>query len=69
MVLPDIPVELQPRMRELGEAALDRTLAVLSDLPEELELPGEPRGDWLAGVYLANAGDFADALLSSGQGS
>ncbi|MEJ2206026.1 MAG: hypothetical protein P8170_18170 [Gemmatimonadota bacterium] len=60
VVLPDIPVELEPRMRELGEAAVDRTLAVLSDLPGELGLAEEPREDWLAGVYLANAGDFTD---------
>lgn len=60
VVLPDIPVELVPQMRELGEAALDETISRLRNLPEELGLPAEPREDWLAGAYLANAGDFAD---------
>jgi hypothetical protein len=60
VVLPDIPVELVPRMRELGEAALDETVSALRNIPEDLGLPAEPREDWLAGAYLANAGDFPD---------
>jgi hypothetical protein len=60
VVLPDIPAELVPQMRELGEAALEETITTLGRLPEDLGLPSEPREDWLAGAYLADAGDFPD---------
>jgi len=60
VTVPDIPAELLPTMRDVGEVALGNTMDELAAMQEEAELPAAPQGDWLAGVYLANAGDFAD---------
>jgi hypothetical protein len=60
VTLPDIPAELVPRMREMGERAVDETITALGNLSDDLGLPAGPREDWLAGAYLANAGDFPD---------
>ena len=60
VTVPDIPAELLPTMRDVGEVALGNTMDELAAMQEEAELPTAPQGDWLAGVYLADAGDFAD---------
>lgn len=59
VVIPHIPEELVPVMRETG-AALDGMIAAIRRLPTEMKLPAEPRNDWLAGIYLANASQFPD---------
>jgi hypothetical protein len=60
VTLPDIGEELIPRMRELGDAAMASTIAELRSTRSEFAVPPEPRGDWLAGVYLASASRFPD---------
>lgn len=60
VTIPDIPAELLPRMRDMGEAALSETIQELGAMPAAMELPAEPSRDWLAGVYLANASRFRD---------
>ncbi len=60
VIIPDIPAELIPQMRDLADVALAGTIRELSGLVDELGLAAEPRQDWLAGVYLANASDFGD---------
>jgi len=60
VVIPSIPAELLPRMRDFGESALDSMIAHLGALQSEFDLGVEPNRDWLAGVYLANASQFGD---------
>lgn len=60
VTIPDIPAELLPRMRDLGEAALSETIRELGAMPVAMELPAEPDRDWLAGAYLGNASRFRD---------
>ncbi|MEQ8330130.1 MAG: hypothetical protein RH859_06625 [Longimicrobiales bacterium] len=60
VTIPDIPAELLPQMRDLAEQALAGTIADLSALQADFEIPAEPREEWLAGAYLANADDFPD---------
>ncbi|HKJ01169.1 MAG TPA: hypothetical protein VJ997_01905, partial [Longimicrobiales bacterium] len=60
VTIPDIPAELLPVMRDLGEAALVDMIDDLRGMQADFDIPVEPRNDWLAGVYLANASQFAD---------
>jgi hypothetical protein len=60
VVIPSIPAELLPRMRDLGELALGDMLAELGTAEAKLAIPAEPNGDWLAGIYLADASRFRD---------
>lgn len=60
VTIPDIPAELLPTMRDLGEAALSGMIAQLNQERQDAGLPAEPNRDWLAGVYLANASQFRD---------
>lgn len=60
VTIPEIPAELLPRLRTLGEEALAATVSELGDLRRDFDIPAEPRNDWLAGVYLANASQFGD---------
>lgn len=60
VTIPQIPAELVPKMRDLGTAALSATITRLADLQKAFKLPPEPPSDWLAGVYLANAGKYGD---------
>ncbi|MGD8319736.1 MAG: hypothetical protein PVJ02_04765 [Gemmatimonadota bacterium] len=60
VTLPEIPQELMPTMRDVGEKALGDVVARFRAKVAGMELPAEPRGDWLAGVYLANASQFPD---------
>jgi hypothetical protein len=60
VVIPHIPEGLVPVMREAGAAALDGMIAQIRRFPSEMKLQAEPRNDWLAGVYLANASQFPD---------
>ncbi len=60
VTIPDIPQELEPRMRQLGDEALEGMAAALRALPGEMKLQNEPRNDWLSGAYLANASQYPD---------
>jgi len=63
VTIPDIPAELLPQMRDLGEAALSGMIAELRTMQGDFDLPAEPNQEWLAGVYLANASQFRDVQL------
>lgn len=60
VVIPDIPAELLPQMRDIGEAAIGDLIDELQDLQASLGLPVQPRDEWLAGIYLANASQYPD---------
>jgi hypothetical protein len=60
VTIPDIPQELEPRMRQLGDEALDGMVAAMHAVPGEMRLQNEPRNDWLSGSYLADASRFPD---------
>jgi hypothetical protein len=60
VIIPTIPAELLPRMRDMGELALAETLDQLRVMQAEFNMPAEPNPDWLAGVYLANAAQYRD---------
>lgn len=60
VTIPDIPAELLPVMRDLGEEALSEMIAELRGMQGEFDLLDQPREDWLAGIYLANASDYPE---------
>lgn len=60
VTLPEIPAELLPTMRDVGEEALAGTVEEMRAMAGEADLAAQPRQDWLSGVYLANASDYAD---------
>lgn len=60
VTIPDIPAEALPVMRELGEAAMVDMIDEFRRMQSEFRLQAEPREDWLAGNYLANASQFRD---------
>ncbi|MEX0837530.1 MAG: hypothetical protein WD101_04300, partial [Gemmatimonadota bacterium] len=58
VVIPVIPGELEPPMREIAEQAL---VAMFERIESETfgeEAPEAPPEEWLAGIYLGNASDF-----------
>lgn len=59
VVIPDLPRSLEPRMRAVADEVRTSTLEALRELPAMASLPAEPDPAWLAGVYLANAGQYA----------
>ncbi|MDP2958164.1 MAG: hypothetical protein Q8N53_17180 [Longimicrobiales bacterium] len=63
VIIPTIPAELLPRMRDMGEIALVETLDQLRAMQAEFGIPVEPNPDWLAGVYLANAAQYRDVQV------
>jgi hypothetical protein len=58
VTLPVIPAALLPRMRDIGNAALSATIAHLGDMEAGFHLGTEPDSQWLAGIYMANAGRY-----------
>jgi len=60
VVIPDIPAELLPQMRDLAEAALADMLDDLRGRSADLDIPSQPRDEWLGGNYLGNASQFPD---------
>ncbi len=70
VVLPSIPAELLPVMRELAEAAIADAIADVDAATIEAGTPLEPDQRWLGGQYLAGASQFPDiAAFWSGIGS
>ena len=59
MVMPALPAELLPRMRSLAEGAFADAIAEVDANTTAADTPEEPDQQWLAGNYLANAGQFA----------
>jgi len=60
VVIPDLPAELEPAMRMVAESAFAEMLDSLRTMAPRFSLAEEPNPDWLAGVYLANAGEYDD---------
>jgi hypothetical protein len=60
ILLPDVPSELEPRMRELAVEVRQATIDDLRALPAMAQAPGEPDRDWLAGIYMASASRYAE---------
>ena len=60
VAIPVIPEELLPQMRELASAALRGTFVEIDERSTPEAADPEPREEWLAGVYLANASRFED---------
>jgi hypothetical protein len=59
VTIPDIPPELEPRMREVARLALtDWVVQVRDSLPVLRGIPAEPDAAWLGSRYLADAGEF-----------
>lgn len=60
VVIPDIPAELLPQMRDLAEDAIAEMLDDLRGRSGDLDIPLQPRQEWLGGNYLGNASEFDD---------
>lgn len=60
VVIPDIPAELLPTMRDLAEAALADMMAEVSGMQDQFDLQAEPSNGWLSGAYLGTASQFED---------
>lgn len=60
VVIPEIPDGLLPTMRTLGRDALAGMIAQFDSERVAFGLPEQPRSDWLAGVYLANASRYPE---------
>ena len=60
VVIPDIPAELLPRMRDMAEAAVIAMVEDLRGRSAALDIPTQPRDAWLGGNYLSNASQFED---------
>ena len=81
VVLPDLPAELEPQLRDVGRIAAQLTVAEFDSLPQRLALEPEPAERWLSGAYLSNAsaypgvaeywegvGGLVDAMIERGDG-
>jgi hypothetical protein len=66
-VMPALPPELVPRMRELAEGAVAAAIAEVDANTRTDGAPTEPDQRWLGGNYLANASQFGsiEAFWSS----
>jgi hypothetical protein len=58
VVIPEIPSELEPPMREIAETSLVRMFERIAGRAFPEGAPDQPSEDWLAGIYLGNASDF-----------
>jgi hypothetical protein len=59
VVMPPIPAELEPRMRELAQGAIASAIAGVDAETRGQGVPAEMDLQWLSGSYLANASQFA----------
>jgi hypothetical protein len=59
VVLPAIPAELVPQMRSVADAAIGDVVAQVSEATRVADAPTQPHDDWLSGVYLGNASQYA----------
>lgn len=60
VAIPDVPAELEPRVRELGSQVRAASLEALRGLPARMDVPAEPSQEWLGGSYMANASRYGD---------
>lgn len=58
VVIPVIPAELEPPMREIADQALVAMFERIGSGTFGEEAPEAPPEEWLAGIYLGNASDF-----------
>jgi hypothetical protein len=67
VVMPAIPEELVAQMRSLGETAIAAVVSEVSLATQGVDALAEPDEDWLGGVYLGNASQYAgiEAFWSS----
>lgn len=61
--LPPISPSLEPVFREAAGQAMAATVDSLQGLPSRAAVPDEPHADWLAGSYMARAGEYGDVRL------
>jgi hypothetical protein len=59
VVMPALPAELEPRMRELAQGAIASVIAGVDAETRAQGVPVEMDQQWLGGNYLANASQFA----------
>jgi len=59
VVMPPISPELMPRMQELTRQAIADVVARVDGETSPAGAPSEPVREWLAGIYLGNASQFA----------
>lgn len=58
VVLPALPPELEPQLRELARNASSAMVAEFDSLPQRLALADQPGAQWLTGPYLSTASSF-----------
>lgn len=58
VVIPVVPAELEPPMREIADQALVAMFDRIGSAALGEEAPEAPADEWLAGIYLGNASDF-----------
>jgi hypothetical protein len=58
VVLPEIPSELAPQLRDVARATSEAAVAEFDSIPARLALAPEPADRWLSGAYLANASAY-----------
>jgi len=58
VTIPEIPAELLPRMRDVGEQALSDMVEEFQSIEAEYDLPPQIDDAWLGGHYLANASQY-----------
>jgi hypothetical protein len=59
VVMPALPAELEPRMRELAQGAIASVIGGVDAETRGQGVPAEMDQQWLGGNYLANASQFA----------
>ncbi len=62
IVLPEIPANLEPQLRQLAARANLYMVSAMQSLPERAAIPDQPPQDWLLGVYLANASRYPQVV-------
>lgn len=62
VVLPEIPANLEPQLRQLAARANLYMVSAMQSLPEREAIPDEPPSDWLLGIYLGNASRYPEVV-------
>lgn len=62
VVLPEIPTNLEPQLRQLAARANLYMVDAMQALPERAAILDAPPAEWLLGVYLANASRYPQVV-------
>ena len=62
VVLPEIPANLEPQLRQLAARANQYMVSAMQSLPQREAIPDEPPSDWLLGIYLGNASRYPEVV-------